>query len=310
MKKAIFIILLAALLSGCGNAADTNTETAAPAQTTAVSHNTNISETAPEIKAVNVKISEEKKTTTTTTAETTSTSKTTTTTTNAETTTSGTTSKSTTRRTVSESTTAKRPIQQTETQTYIVYYDEPSPETQQTQPEVRVTETKPITTTTVQTTPPTTTMETTTTTQSSTTTAEPYTEPQKMNVTEHWLIYFSDSHSKDYYVNIGKSLANDGSDFGKAEAVFEYMQSEFSGERNCIYMSSIAHCLCEGIGLDCGYAMMSDWYHHCANAVKVNGAWYVLDTQAGGFLCEDIGYTKVIDEYENILDVRLSECDY
>lgn len=88
------------------------------------------------------------------------------------------------------------------------------------------------------------------------------------------------------------------------------MQGEFSGEHNCIYMSSIAYCMCEGIGLDCGYAMMSDWYHHCANAVKVDGAWYVLDTQAGGFLCEDIGYTKVIDEYENMLDVRLSECDY
>lgn len=306
MKKAIFIILLAALLSGCGNAADTNTETAAPAQTTAVSHNTNISETAPEIKAVTVKISEEKKTTTTTTtAETASTSKATTTTTKAETTAS----KSTTRKTVSETTTTQQPVQHTET--YIVYYVEPSPETQQTQPEVRVTETKPITTTTVQTTPPTvTTKETTTTTQTSTTTAEPYTEPQKMNVTEHWLIYFADSHSKDYYVNIGKSLENDGSDCGKAEAVFEYMQGEFSGEHNCIYMSSIAYCLCEGIGLDCGYAMMSDWYHHCANTVKVDGIWYVLDTQAGGFLCEDIGYTKVVDEYENTLGVTLSDQDY
>ena len=303
MKKAMLIIILSAILTGCGMTENTAKEEPI-AVTSAVSQT---STTAAETASETVTTSETTTTTkAVTTANTTSTSKTTTTTK-----TETTTSKSTTRKAVSESTTTKQPTQQTEAQTYIVYYDEPSPETQQTQPEVKVTEAKPITTTTVQTTPPTvTTKETTTTTQTSTTTAEPYTEPQKMNVTEHWLIYFSDSHSKDYYVNIGKSLANDGSDCGKAEAVFEYMQSEFSGERNCIYMSSIAYCLCEGIGLDCGYAMMSDWYHHCANAVKVDGVWYVLDTQAGGFLCEDIGYTKVIDEYENILDVRLSECDY
>ena len=204
MKKAIFIILLAALLSGCGNAADTNTETAAPAETTAVSHNTNISETAPEIKAVNVKISEEKKTTTT--AETTSTSKATTTNTKSETTTS----KSTTRKAVSETTTTQQPIQKTETQTYIVYYDEPSPETQQTQPKVRVTEAKPITTTTVQTTPPTTT--TTTTAPSSG-------------------IEWSDSMKVWRKLCEGKKLSGSEQDIIRSE-ILDYAVSSFNGKKD------------------------------------------------------------------------------
>ena len=213
MKKAIFIILLAALLSGCGNAADTNTETAAPAQTTAVSHNTNISETAPEIKAVNVKISEEKKTTTTTTAETTSTSKATTTTTKAETTTSGTTSKSTTRTAVSETTTTRQPIQQTET--YIVYYDESSPETQQTQPEVRVTETKPITTT-VQTTPP---ITTTTSPPTTTTTAPPSG------------IEWSESMKVWRKLCEGKKLSGSEQDIIRNE-ILDYAVSSFNGKKD------------------------------------------------------------------------------
>lgn len=201
MKKAIFIILLTALLSGCGNAADTNTETASPAETTAVSHNTNISETAPEIKAVNVKISEEEK-------------KTTTTTTKAETTTSGTTSKSTTRKTVSESTTTRQSAQHTET--YIVYYDEPSPETQQTQPEVKVTEAKPITTTTVQTTPPTT---TTTSPPTTTTTAPPSG------------IEWSESMKVWRKLCEGKKLSGSEQDIIRNE-ILDYAVSSFNGKKD------------------------------------------------------------------------------
>ena len=142
------------------------------------------------------------------------------------------------------------------------------------------------------------------------TTAEIYTEPAKMNITEHWLTYFSDSHNKDYYVNVGSNLSNDGSDSSKVQAVFEYVTANFSNDNSCTYMSAVTMCLCEGIGLDCKYALISDWYAHCANAVNVDGVWYVLDTQAGGFLCGNFGFTSILDEYENELSVTLSDNDY
>ena len=142
------------------------------------------------------------------------------------------------------------------------------------------------------------------------TTAEIYTEPAKMNITEHWLTYFSDSHNKDYYVNVGRSLSNDGSDSSKVQAVFDYVTANFSNDNSCTYLSAVTMCLCEGIGLDCKYALISDWYAHCANAVNVDGVWYVLDTQAGGYLCGNFGFTQIMDEYENKLSISLSEDDY
>ena len=148
------------------------------------------------------------------------------------------------------------------------------------------------------------------TTAPPTTTTEIYTEPAKMNITEHWLIYFSDSHSKGDYVNIGRNLSNDGSDSSKAKAVFDYVTANFSNDNACTYLSAVTMCLCEGIGLDCRYALISDWYAHCANAVNVDGTWYVLDTQAGGYLCGNFGFTRIIDEYENELGVTLSDSDY
>ena len=142
------------------------------------------------------------------------------------------------------------------------------------------------------------------------TTAEIYTEPAKMNITEHWLTYFSDSHNKDYYVNVGSNLSNDGSDSSKVQGVFDYVTANFSNDNSCTYLSAVTMCLCEGIGLDCKYALISDWYAHCANAVNVDGVWYVLDTQAGGFLCGNFGFTSILDEYENELSVTLSDNDY
>ena len=141
-------------------------------------------------------------------------------------------------------------------------------------------------------------------------TTEKTTEPENMNITDHWLIYFSDGHDKEYYVNIGRNLPNDGSESGKAQAVFDYVTSNFSDDNACTYLSAITMSLCEGIGLDCEYALMSNWYDHCANAVKVDGNWYVLDTQAGGYLCGNFGFTQIMDEYENKLSISLSEDDY
>ena len=146
MKKAMLIIILSAMLTACGNMENTVKEE--KAETSAVSQSTTTAAVlSPETETTTPKTTLETTTTTkaVTTAETTSTSKTITTSSRSETT-----SKSTTKKTVSESTTTRQPEQLTET--YIVYYDEPTPETQQT--EVKVTET---TTTTVQTSPPNTT---------------------------------------------------------------------------------------------------------------------------------------------------------
>ena len=141
-------------------------------------------------------------------------------------------------------------------------------------------------------------------------TTEKAVDPEKMNITEHWLIYFSDSHDKEFYVNIGRNLQNDGSDNGKAQAVFGYVTSNYSDDNACTYLSAVTMSLCEGIGLDCRYALISNWYDHCANAVNVDGKWYVLDTQAGGYLCGNFGFTQIMDEYENNLSISLSEDDY
>ena len=146
MKKAMLILILATMLTACGNME--NTVKKEKAETSAVSQSTTTAAvTSSKTETTTTKTTSETTTTTkaVTTAETTSTSKAITTSSRSETT-----SKSTTKKTVSESTTTRQPEQLTET--YIVYYDEPAPETQQT--EVKVTET---TTTTVQTSPPNTT---------------------------------------------------------------------------------------------------------------------------------------------------------
>jgi hypothetical protein len=127
---------------------------------------------------------------------------------------------------------------------------------------------------------------------------------------ERWLNIFGDTNDKSYYVSIGQELPNDGSDYSKARSVFDYMQNSFDGERNCVYMSSVTYALCQGIGLECGYVLISDWYNHCANAVNIDGTWYVLDTQASGFLYGDPGYTNILDEYEKTLGITLSEDDH
>ncbi|MBR0511018.1 MAG: transglutaminase domain-containing protein [Ruminococcus sp.] len=180
-----------------------------------------------------------------------------------------------------------------------------SPKSAETSPAVKENKT----TTTVRTTTPVVTNAPPVTTQAQLTT-EKATEPEKMNITEHWLIYFSDSHDKEYYVNIGRNLPNDGSDNGKAQAVFDYVTSNYSDDNACTYLSAVTMSLCEGIGLDCGYALISNWYDHCANAVKVDGNWYVLDAQAGGYLCGNFGFSQIMDEYENKLSISLSEDDY
>ena len=302
MKRILSLLLISAILTGCGHISEDKPYVAE--ETTTVSNNAEDSAETTASDAIN-----------TTTSAVTVTSETTT----------ENSSQSVTEKTATEGTTAaantndqpkkdntKSQTAQDNKATEVQKNESHTTTKAQTSP--KIAETSPAvkenkTTTTVRTTTSVVTTAPPVTTQAQPTT-EKTTEPVKMNITDHWLIYFNDGHDKEYYVNIGRNLPNDGSDSSKAQAVFDYVTSNFSDDNACTYLSAITMSLCEGIGIDCGYALVSNWYDHCANAVKVDGNWYVLDTQAGGYLCGNFGFTQIMDEYENKLSILLSEDDY
>ena len=116
----------------------------------------------------------------------------------------------------------------------------------------------------------------------------------------------------DEYYNIGAALSHDGSDYGKAEAVYNWIRDNVSG--NCQVFSVATMYACKGIGLECRYAFFSsdDWYGHMANLVNVSGAWYVFDTQGGRFLKSDKygDITQIFDENDNTIELSVSESAY
>ena len=116
----------------------------------------------------------------------------------------------------------------------------------------------------------------------------------------------------DEYYNIGAGLSHDGSDYGKAEAVYNWIQNNVSG--NCQVFSVATMYACKGIGLECRYAFFSpdDWCGHMANLVNVDGAWYVFDTQGGRFLKSDKygDITRIFDESDITIDISVSESAY
>lgn len=142
--------------------------------------------------------------------------------------------------------------------------------------------------------PPVTTAKPAVTNPPTTTTPKPQTEPPAPEPTE-----------EERYMGIGRNLLHDGSDYSKAEAVCNWMTENGSG--TCVNYSYKTYLICQGIGLDC-YACWTDSgiYGHVANIVKVDGIWYVLDTQAGAFLDYNYGFTEVVDIDENhIADGRM-----
>ena len=142
--------------------------------------------------------------------------------------------------------------------------------------------------------PPVTTAKPAVTNPPTTTTPKPQTEPPAPELTE-----------EERYMGIGRNLLHDGSDYSKAEAVYNWMTENGSG--TCVNYSYKTYLICQGIGLDC-YACWTDSgiYGHVANIVKVDGIWYVLDTQAGAFLDYNYGFTEVVDIDENhIADGRM-----
>lgn len=132
--------------------------------------------------------------------------------------------------------------------------------------------------------PPVTTAKPAVTNPPPTTTPKPQTEPPAPEPTE-----------EERYMGIGRNLLHDGSDYSKAEAVYNWMTENGSG--TCVNFSWQTYYLCKGTGLECYLAWTpSKLYGHVANVVKVNGTWFVLDTQGQGFLLNnDCGFSEIID---------------
>lgn len=89
-------------------------------------------------------------------------------------------------------------------------------------------------------------------------------------------------------------LENDGTDHGKARAVYEYMRENGSG--TCVNYACQTYEMCREVGLPC-YIVWTNagMYGHVANTVCVNGTWFILDTQGGYFLECNYGFTEVVD---------------
>lgn len=106
---------------------------------------------------------------------------------------------------------------------------------------------------------------------------------------------------EERYMDIGRNLLHDGSDYSKAEAVYNWMTENGSG--TCVNYSWQTYYLCKGAGLECYLAWTpSKLYGHVANVVKVNGTQFILDTQGQGFLMNnDCGFSEIIDIDESYI---------
>lgn len=151
-----------------------------------------------------------------------------------------------------------------------------------------------------------------------TTTPKPQTEPpediiEDTTSLQSVLNYVNSlGRTTDEYYNIGAGLGHDGSDYGKAEAVYNWIRGNVSG--NCQVFSAATMYACKGVGLECRYAFFSPdaWYGHMANLVCVEGTWYVFDTQGGRFLKSDKygEITRIFDENVNTIEISISESAY
>lgn len=88
------------------------------------------------------------------------------------------------------------------------------------------------------------------------------------------------------------------SDYEKALEVYNFMTANGSG--TCVQYAYQTYEMCCQYGLECYFAWTENQlYGHVANVVKVDGIWYVLDTQAGCFLTENMcGFTEIVDKNE------------
>lgn len=166
--------------------------------------------------------------------------------------------------------------------------------------------------------PPVTTAKPAVTNPPTTTTPKPQTEPpediiEDTTSLQSVLNYVNSlGRTTDEYYNIGAGLGHNGSDYGKAEAVYNWIRGNVSG--NCQVFSAATMYACKGVGLECRYAFFSPdaWYGHMANLVCVEGTWYVFDTQGGRFLKSDKygEITRIFDENDNTIEISISESAY
>lgn len=93
----------------------------------------------------------------------------------------------------------------------------------------------------------------------------------------------------------------DPSDYEKALEVYNYMTANGGG--TCVQYSYQTYEMCCQYGLECYFAWTENkLYGHVANVVKIDGIWYVLDTQAGCFLTENMcGFTEIVDANESYI---------
>lgn len=91
------------------------------------------------------------------------------------------------------------------------------------------------------------------------------------------------------------------SDYKKALEVYNFMTVNGSG--TCVQYAYQTYEMCQEYGLECYFAWTENQlYGHVANVVRVDGVWYVLDTQAGCFLTENMcGFTEIVDANESYI---------
>ncbi len=91
------------------------------------------------------------------------------------------------------------------------------------------------------------------------------------------------------------------SDYEKAAEIYDYMTANGSG--TCVQYSWQTYEMCCQYGLECYFAWTENQlYGHVANVVRIDGVWYVLDTQAGCFLTENMcGFTEIVDANESYI---------
>ncbi|MCR4646668.1 MAG: hypothetical protein K5695_14875 [Oscillospiraceae bacterium] len=100
-------------------------------------------------------------------------------------------------------------------------------------------------------------------------------------------------------------LTTEQSDYDKAVEVYEHMLE--NGHGTCVNYACQTYENCLEIGLPC-YIVWTDAElgGHVANAVQVDGIWFILDTQGGYFLTYNYGFTEVIDmEMNHIGDASM-----
>ena len=91
------------------------------------------------------------------------------------------------------------------------------------------------------------------------------------------------------------------SDYEKALEVYNFMT--VNGGGTCVQYAYQTYEMCCQYGLECYFAWTENQlYGHVANVVNVDGVWYVLDTQAGCFLTENMcGFTEIVDANESYI---------